>query len=110
MEDEAEEVAIDCCKSLILNALDSKIVQNKLRNLGPYDEEKKTIDDKMTWQILKKKMDDSRDKTKKLMEDTEFHDFLEGFISDTMFDITDEMLENSDNTMNKENIDIAHEK
>ena len=112
MRDEAEEVSIDCCKSLVLMALNSRTVQNKLENLPEYelpfaidvieDEENDGKMDGVTWQQLKDEMNDSWDKEKKLLKNTEFHDFLEYVISETVFNITAEMLENFD--CDKENI------
>lgn len=103
LKDEADEVSIECCKSLILQALNSKTVQNQLDNLPPYKipiamdmnkENKNENESSLTWQQLKDEMDKDWDTKKKTLNETEFHDFLEYVISETVFNVTAEMLEN----------------
>merc|ERR1719295_22945 len=99
---EAGEVAIACCKSMVLKALNSNIVQDQLDNLPPYrlpvavdmnhpmESEKQITWQKVKEQMVKEKANES------LLNDTEFHDFLEYFISETIFNVTSDLVENLD--------------
>jgi len=96
---EADEAAVECCKSMVLKALRSDIVQKQLANLPPYsipialDMSHSAEDtEQITWQQVQQQMDSQ----KGLVGDTEFHDFLEYFISETVFNVTSEMVENMD--------------
>jgi len=53
-----------------------------------------------TWQMVQKLMESELDAKRALMDDPEFHDFLEYFIAETVFNATAEMAEN---------LDIGHE-
>ena len=103
IKNEAEEVAVECCKSLVLLALNSNTVQQQLDDLSPYkvpfavdmnEDESMNQKEQITWQELKNEMNNNWDKKKQVLQDTEFHDFLEYVISETLFNITAEMLEN----------------
>eukprot|EP01083_Nonionella_stella_P089939 251242_1 len=105
MSSEAELVSIACCKELILNALNSRTVQDQLSKLSPYKppiamdmlNDAATKDEKaMLWKRVKDEMNDHWNMKKQLMDKTEFHHFLQYVISETMFNITAEMIENFD--------------
>ena len=101
MKSEAGEVSIECCKALLLQALNSKIVQNELDNLPPYKvpiamdmNRTQQTESGLSWRQLKEEMNKEWDEKKKILQDTEFHDFLEYVVSETVFNVTAEMLEN----------------
>lgn len=112
---EAGEVAVACCKSMILNALKSKVVAEQLENLPPYqmptalDLTHPMATQTATWQQVQANMGGgaAEKKQQPLLGDSEFHDFLEYFISETVFNVTSEMVENLD--IDHENNDTANQ-
>jgi len=96
---EADEVAMECCKALLHNALRSKEVETALETLSEraiptaIDVAESDGSDGEAWKHVMAEMGTELDAKRRMLKDTEFHDFLEFFISETVFNLTAEMVE-----------------